>query len=399
MAYFNTTLDSLPALDADSQQHAERVQAFLKELIESHEGFIGFDQYMEAVMYAPGLGYYSAGSEKFGQSGDYVTAPLISPLFSQTIGHYVADRLITGDAILELGAGTGVMAADMLAYLAMLDVLPQKYYILEPSADLRQRQLNTLKKRVPELIEHVSWLDHLPSDGSFNGVIIGNEVVDAMPVKRFVLQESEVQELGVGYCDDHLCWKTSSSNEAFRQSVLSLLPYSIESYPDGYCSEYRPAVAGWLSALYQSMKSGMVMLLDYGFERSAYYEIARSNGTIRGYFRHFMLEDPFVFPGMVDLTASVDFTDVAESAVQQGFQVAGYTSQANFLVDSGLLERASEQQRTGIFQGDTHGRLSQAEAVKCLTDPGEMGESIKTMILGKAREINTCFKRDQRYRL
>jgi len=139
MAYFNTTLDSLPALDADSQQHADRVQVYLKELIESHEGFIGFDQYMEAALYAPGLGYYSAGSEKFGPAGDYVTAPLISPLFSQTIGQYVADRLIAGDAIMELGAGTGVMAADMLAYLATLDALPSNYYILESSADLRQR--------------------------------------------------------------------------------------------------------------------------------------------------------------------------------------------------------------------------------------------------------------------
>ena len=398
MAYFNTTVDSLPALDAESQQHAERVQTFLRELIESHGGFIGFDRYMEAVLYEPGLGYYSAGSEKFGSSGDYVTAPLISPFFSQTVAHYIAGRLIAGDAILELGAGTGVMAADMLAYLGAADALPSNYYILEPGADLRQRQLSTLTRLVPELVERVSWLDCLPSRESFSGVIIGNEVVDAMPVKRFVLQSGEIQELGVGFCDGHPCWKTSSADGIFKQTVLSCLPLSLESYPDGYCSEYRPVINSWLGALHECMESGMVMLLDYGYERSTYYAAARTNGTIRGYYRHYMLEDPFKFPGMVDLTASVDFTELAESAVQHGFQVSGYTSQANFLMDSGLLERVSAQQDLDAHVG-TPGYLSQAEAIKCLTDPGEMGESIKVIILDKGREIDAQFSRDQRYRL
>lgn len=398
MAYFNTTLDDLPALDTDSRQHAERMLTYLAEMIASHDGFIGFDQYMHAALYAPGLGYYSAGSEKFGPAGDYVTAPLMTPLFSQALAHFMAASMQSGDAILELGAGSGMMAADMLAYLETVAALPSDYRILEPSADLQQRQAATLRVSAPVYSNNISWLDSLPGDGAFNGVIVGNEVVDAMPVKRFVLQAGQILELGVGLDDGRLCWKTSTADDGFRQAVLSRLPYPLADYHDGYCSEYRPAVDGWVKMLSEYMRSGMVVLLDYGHERSSYYDTSRLNGTLRGYYRHYMLEDPFTFPGMVDLTASVDFTEIAESAVQHGFQVAGYTSQANFLIDNGLLDLA-QQMLDADSQQDTMGRLSQAEAIKCLTDPGEMGESVKVLVLTRSRDIETGFVRDQRYRL
>lgn len=398
MAYFNTTLDDLPALDTISRQYAERMLVFLVDLIASRDGYIGFDQYMQTVLYTPGLGYYSAGSEKFGPSGDYVTAPLMSPVFSRTLANFIAGRMTRGDAILELGAGTGVMAGDMLSHLEVAGSLPAEYRIMEPSADLRQRQSATLTEVIPAYIDNISWLDGLPADGSFNGVIVGNEVIDAMPVKRFVLQAGQVLELGVGLCEGRLCWKTKTADEVFVHSVLSRLPMPVERYPDDYCSEYRPATDAWVKMLYDYMQSGMVVLLDYGHERDTYYDETRRNGTLRGYYRHYMIEDPFIFPGMVDLTTSVDFTEIAESAVQSGFQVAGYTSQANFLIDSGLLDLARSEPAANKNSAATE-RLSQAEAIKCLTDPGEMGESVKVLVLSKSREIETGFSRDQRYRL
>jgi len=398
MAYFNTSIDDLPELDADSRKHAEQVRLFLVDLIEADNGFIGFDRFMETVLYAPGLGYYSAGSEKFGPSGDYVTAPLLSPLFSQTLARFISGQMRMNDVILELGAGTGVMAAEMLSWLNTTGSEPTTYNILETAADLRQRQMATLSTLTPEVAGRVCWLEQLSSDKGFNGVIVANEVIDAMPVKRFALISGQVLELGVGVCDGQLCWKTVVADSVFEQTVLSRLPSPIEHYPEGYHSEIRPTVSAWLKTLGEYMGSGLIVLLDYGHERSGYFETSRANGTLRGYYRHFMLEDPFVFPGMVDLTASVDFTEVAEAAVDNGFLVAGYTSQANFLIDNGLLERAADESiESGVNRDQT--RLSRAEAIKCLTDPGEMGESIKVMVLSKDRDIDTGFSRDQRYRL
>ena len=397
MAYFDTTLDHLPELDEVSAGHAEKVRQYLLELIHQHDGFIGFDQYMQSVLYAPGLGYYSAGSRKFGVSGDYVTAPMISPLFSETIAHFIARHQQPGDEILELGAGTGVMATDIISSLRANDQQPQAYRILEPSADLRQRQQQSLAcvndGNAPEL----HWIDHLDDRQSFNGFILGNEVIDAMPVRRFVLQSGVVQELGVGLDAGNIALKMRPADEQFANQVRSALPLSLDTYPDGYCGELLPSVDGWVNALGHYMNAGMVILLDYGYERAEYYRPDRVGGTIRGYFRHFLVTDPLVYPGMMDLTASVDFTRLAEVAVSHGFQVAAYTSQANFLIEQGLLEFAQAKMAQQTLSDKQ--RLQSAEAIKLLTDPGEMGESIKVMVLTRGRELQNGFVKDLRYRL
>ncbi len=397
MAYFDTTLDHLPELDEVSAGHAEKVRQYLLELIHQHDGFIGFDQYMQSVLYAPGLGYYSAGSRKFGASGDYITAPMISPLFSETIAHFIARHQQPGDEILELGAGTGVMATDIISSLRASDQQPQAYRILEPSADLRQRQEQTLASVNDGNAPELHWIDHLDDRQSFNGFILGNEVIDAMPVRRFVLQSGVVQELGVGLDAGDIALKMRPADEQLANQVRSALPLSLGTYPDGYCGELLPSVDGWVNALEHYMSAGMVILLDYGYERAEYYRPDRVGGTIRGYFRHFLVTDPLVYPGMMDLTASVDFTRLAEVAVNHGFQVAAYTSQANFLIEQGLLEFAQAKMAQQTLSDKQ--RLQSAEAIKLLTDPGEMGESIKVMILTRGRELQNGFVKDLRYRL
>jgi SAM-dependent MidA family methyltransferase len=397
MAYFDTTLDQLPELDQASAAHAEKVRQYLLEQVHQHDGFIGFDRYMQLVLYAPGLGYYSAGSRKFGASGDYITAPMISPLFSETIANFIARHQQPGDEILELGAGTGVMASDIISSLRANDQQPLAYRILEPSADLRQRQQQTLLPVNDGNAPELCWIDHLDARQSFNGFILGNEVIDAMPVRRFVLQSGEVQELGVGLDAGDIGLKIRPADEQFAGQVRAALPLATDAYTDGYCGELLPSVDGWVKALDQYMGTGMVILLDYGYERAEYYRPDRVGGTIRGYFRHFLVTDPLVYPGMMDLTASVDFTRLAEAAVSHGFQVAAYTSQANFLIEQGLLEIGQAKMARQTLSDKQ--RLQSAEAIKLLTDPGEMGESIKVMVLTRGRELQDGFMKDLRYRL
>ena len=394
MVYFNTTLDQLPELDHESSKHASRVTEYLAKQIEEHEGFIGFDQYMATVLYAPGLGYYSAGSEKFGTGGDYITAPLISPLFSRTLARFIAQHLGSGDQILELGAGTGVMAKDIIASLAESGVQADGYNILEPSAELQQRQRQMLEAVTDSGSVKVSWLDGLEEQQNFNGVIVGNEVIDAMPVQRFAIASGQVLELGVGLEARDLALKTRRARAELSELVESLLPLPLAAYPDGYSGEYRPAVDGWMQALNEYLHSGMLVLLDYGFEREEYYRPDRMQGTLRGYF---LVEDPLLYPGLMDLTASVDFTQLAEAAVNHGFHLAGYTTQANFLIDQGLAEVGQDELASN--PESDRARIGFSEAVKLLTDPAEMGESIKVAVLTKDRELNTRFSKDLRYRL
>ena len=397
MVYFNTTLDQLPELDDDALEHAAKVKQYLLQQINEHDGFIGFDQYMAFVLYAPGIGYYSAGSEKLGVGGDYVTAPLISPLFSMTLARFIAQHIGQVDEILELGAGTGVMARDIITSLTESGSRAVAYKVLEPSADLQERQRRVMEPVIDSEVMPVSWLDGLDAQEAFNGVILGNEVIDAMPVQRFVIQSGQIWELGVGLEDKQLGLKTRQASAEFSDLIKTRLPLPLDAYPDSYCGEYRPAVDGWLKALGEYMHSGMLLLFDYGFERAEYYRPDRLHGTLRGYYRHFLVEDPLRYPGMMDLTASVDFTQLAEAGAQHGFSVAGYTTQANFLVDHGLAEIGQEAM-AARNQSDLN-RINAAEAVKLLTDPGEMGESIKVVVLTKGRGIDTGFGKDLRYRL
>jgi len=394
MVFVKRDIGDLPALDTAQDAHMQKVLGSLGDLIEANNGFIGFDDYMAHVLYAPGLGYYSAGVTKFGAGGDYVTAPLISSLFSQTLARFMK-RHTPGDGdILELGAGTGVMAADILQALASEGRFPGKYYILELSADLRQRQQQTLEARVPDLVDRVCWLDSLDEETGFHGVIVANEVMDAMPVKRFVLRASEIRELGVGVEAGMPRWKEKTPDAGFEQHVLQCLQAPISHYPDGYCSEINLQLDGWIATLSSCLQQGTLLLIDYGFDRNDYYQPRRADGTLRGYYRHHAVDDPFFRPGLTDITAWVDFTRLAEAAGNHGLNVCGYTSQANFLLDSGLADLVGERPL-----GSEASRFQLAEEIKRLTLPGEMGETVKVMVLSKNDHIEAGFSRDMRYSL
>lgn len=398
MAFFNTSLADLPPPDNDAARHATNVQNSLHALIECKEdGFLPFDEYMQHILYAPGLGYYSAGCVKFGAAGDFITAPLITPLFAQTIASYIQRHLLIGDSILEVGAGNGQMAADILLSLHSAGKLPERYFILETSGDLRQRQQALLSENLGRLVfSRIEWLETLPDSPGFKGLIIGNEVIDAIPVKRFIIQNSEVYELGIGWEQGCLVWRQAAQSDMnLSNAVVKQLPTAASDYPDGYASEINLLLPAWVNGLADFLQEGQILMFDYGYERTLYYRTDRTQGTVCGYYKHFAVGDILRYPGLMDITAWVDFTALAESAQQAGLDVAGYTTQASFLVGNGLLELHNFDLKKETLTT----QLSHAEQIKCLLEPGEMGENTKVMALTKSRHVVSGFSQDMRYRL
>lgn len=388
------TVNELPAPSPEALAHSERLVAFIREEIDAAGGSLGFDRFMELALYAPGLGYYSAGSCKFGEAGDFVTAPELSPLFSRCLAHQCAEVLavIDGGAILEFGAGSGVMAADLLADLESSDALPSKYYILELSADLRARQQETLREKVPQLLERVSWLDGLPEAG-FRGVVLANEVLDAMPVHRFRVRNAKPYELCVVPEGEGFALREEEPGEELAAAIAKL-QQQVE-FPEGYESEVNLRAEEWVRGLAAFLEQGVALLIDYGFPRNEFYHTQRSRGTLMCHYRHRAHEDALILPGLQDITAHVDFTAMAEAAVEAGLSVRGYTSQANFLLANGLTELLNE------VQGDMRQQLTLAGQVKRLTMPGEMGELFKVMALARGwdRPLQGFAMRDERGRL
>lgn len=397
MAFFSAPLDQLPHLDDAAAEHAVAVCESLKALVaDAPDGFLPFDEYMQHILYAPGLGYYSAGSLKFGAAGDFVTAPLMTSLFSQTLAQYILNHRQGADSILEIGAGNGQMAVDILLFLQAEHALPEHYYILEASGDLRQRQQVLMKQQLcQEVFSRVQWLGSLPPQGSFQGMIIGNEVMDAMPVKRFVLEKGGVSELGVTWEGDGLIWQSTAADSKLAEYIRQHLPGDLQDYPDGYIFEVNLMLAGWIKELSDCLYQGQILMLDYGYERAEYYRSDRTGGTIRGYFRQYAVDDVLLYPGLMDVTAWVDFTGIAESAQTVGLNVSGYTTQGNFLLDVGLLQLAD----SGLDDQTSTQYLTQVEQIKTLLEPGEMGENVKVIALTKSCDINSGFTRDMRYRL
>ncbi len=398
MAFFSTYLNELPEPDAEARRHGDRVLTSLRQKIDSAGGFISFSEYMQHVLHAPGLGYYSAGREKLGSAGDFITAPMISPLFSQTLGQHLLSVLPDKGAILELGAGSGTMAADILLHLEKHQALPESYLILEPSADLQARQRQYLEQRLTSTFDRIDWLDSLPDKDSFTGIMIANEVMDAIPVEHFALQEGEIHQLGIGMEASRPCWKSRTAPAKLATQIEACLPLAVTDYPDGYRSEINLLLPGWIKALSSGLRTGGVLLLDYGYERAMYYRPDRLHGSLRAYYRHYDVDDVLLYPGLADLTAWVDFTAVAESALAAGLLVSGYATQANFLLENGLLNLM----QSGINGDDRQvnpGHLSSAEAVKRLLEPGEMGETVKVISLTKNSEPGPGFTQDIRYRL
>lgn len=366
---------TLPQPDPDSLAHSGEVAAFIRDRIAENGGSISFAQYMHHCLYAPGLGYYAAGATKFGQAGDFVTAPEVSALFGAMLASQCAAVLaqLESPAILEIGAGSGKLAADLLAALAQDDALPAGgYHILEVSAELQQRQRDLLTASVPELIGSVVWLDALPE--SFTGVVIANELLDALPVERFVRRNDGVRQVGVTATKEafSLCHREAPARLA---GAVEHIEQSLgERLADGYASEVCIAAAPWLSDLASSLTRGAVFLFDYGVGRREYYAPDRSGGWLRCHFRHHVHEDPLILPGIQDLTSWVDFTTIAEAALEHGLDIAGFVTQAQFLLGAGL-----EQAFADYAEMPTDAQLRLSAEIKLLTLPTEMGENFKCL--------------------
>jgi SAM-dependent MidA family methyltransferase len=372
----------LPVPETAALRQSEKLVSHIKNLINEQGGSIGFDQYMSTVLYEPGLGYYSAGSRKFGVDGDFVTAPEISPLFSQCLAYQSAQVLneLGSGKILELGAGTGVMARDLLLELEKLDLLPEKYFILEVSADLKQRQQQLLNESIPHLIERISWLDGLP-EKSFNGLILANEILDALTVKRFKKSSDSFKEMKVAIDNDEFIWLEHDLDLELEKTLNQLESELSDPVPEDYVSEINVNTKQWLSGLESVLQKGVMLFIDYGYSQQEYYHPERADGSLLCHYRHHVHADPFVYPGLQDITASVNFTEVAESAYSLGLHVSGYTNQAYFLFGCGL-----EKLLTDIASLDSKSHVEVTQQVKMLTLPEEMGERFKVIALTKEFE-------------
>jgi len=364
----------LPSLTADEKVHSEAVAALIRSRIEAAGGWLSFADFMEMALYAPGLGYYSAGSVKLGAGGDFVTAPEISDLFSRCVARQCADVLAaTGGDILELGAGTGRMAACVLQSLAQIGVLPERYAVLEVSGDLADRQRARLAKLPAQLQERVVWLDRLPAAGAMRGVILANEVLDALPVQRFVVRDGAARELGVGLID-------GGNGFAWQESSVVLADVDAAGLPEGYISEVCTRVDPWIAGVGQCLAQGALFLFDYGLPRAHYYHPQRFDGTLRCYFKQRAHDNPLINIGVQDITAWVDFTRAADAAFAAGLEVSGFVTQAAFLLGNGIESMTME-----VDDVATRARLA-GEARRLLM-PGEMGESFKVMALCRDLDV------------
>ncbi|MFD0740304.1 class I SAM-dependent methyltransferase [Lysobacter koreensis] len=382
---------SLPPPEADALAHSARLAAGIRaEIAASETAAIPFSRFMELALYAPGLGYYSAGASKFGQEGDFVTAPELGPVFAACVAQGVAPVLqqLGADAIFfELGGGTGAFAEVVLKRLLELDALPDRYAILEPSAQLRERQRERLQQRLtPPLFALVEWLDGpLPHD--WNGVLFANEVIDALPTPRFAIQHGEVYEEHVVVDGDGFA-RVLRPADAFLGNAVRQLERALGTpFAEGYRSELLPQLPYWIQAVSGGLTAGAMLFVDYGYPRAEYYQSARSDGTLRAFYRHRMHADPLRWPGLQDLTASVDFTALAEAGVAAGFGFAGYCSQASFLLGNGL---AQVLQRIEKIE-DVGERQRRHNEVKRLTLPSEMGERFQVMGFEKGVEFGAAF--------
>lgn len=372
---------SLPAPSDAALAHCRLVESRLRDEIAAAGGWLPFDRFMELALYAPGLGYYSAGLHKFGGSGDFVTAPEISALFGQTLARQAAQVLeLTGGDILEIGAGSGRLALDLLRELATIGRLPERYLILDVSADLRERQRRLLETQLPQLASRVVWLDALPE--TFSGLILGNEALDAMPVHMLAWRGGEIFERGVEWRDAAFCWGERPLTQGQLYQCTSQLPPARDTHGEAYISEVALAAGGFVATLAERLEHGMMLFIDYGFGESEYYHPQRSQGTLMCHYRHHAHDDPLCLTGLQDITAHVDFTAIAQQGISHGLHLLGYTTQANFLLNCGLIDILGR-----ISPDDTGAYLPLAAQAQKLVSPAEMGELFKVLALGKGIDL------------
>ena len=392
---------SLPMPDEDQRETSRRLSAVIADAIRAAGGWIGFDAYMARALYEPGLGYYSGGSRKFGEAGDFVTAPLISPLFGRCVAAQLAQWFDQGapQIVFEFGAGTGALAATILAALAETGHDGVRYRIVELSGELRARQRETLAAGVPEMLERVDWLDALPE--RIEGVVLGNELLDAMPVRLFGLAGGQVVERGVvlaredeaGHggergapqagrdADVRFAFADRPADSGFERAVRAAFDEAgwaaQGGWPDGYRSELGEQAAAWVASVGARLARGAVLLIDYGFPRAEYYHPQRAQGTLICHYRHRSHDDPLWLPGLQDITAHVDFSAVDAAARASGLATLGYASQAGFLIACGLPELAMRVSPGHAGQTDDWAR--QASALQTLVSEAEMGELFKAI--------------------
>ena len=373
----------LPPPSHDAVLASQAQQHLVADEIRHSAGWISFARYMELVLYAPGLGYYSGGAAKLGKDGDFTTAPEITSLFGATLAHVAAQLIMqTEPQILEFGAGSGKLAFDILTEMAELGVLVERYAILELSGELRARQKQALRD-----FPQVTWLDEMPH--AFSGLVIGNEVLDAMPVHLVINTAQGWMDRGVALSDQ----KFEFSDQPCEAALLAQIPEA-DTLPHGYLTEVHPIATAFMTSLAQMLNAGQggaALLFDYGFPAHEYYLAQRSQGTLMCHYRHHAHPDPFYLPGLQDLTAHVDFTAMARAALEGGLDLLGYTSQAAFLLDSGIGDLLLRTPPS-----DARRYLPQANALQKLLSPAEMGELFKVLAVGKNLEWPEKFERNDR---
>ncbi|MEQ1583656.1 MAG: class I SAM-dependent methyltransferase [Candidatus Nitrotoga sp.] len=372
-------MPSLPLPSPEAQAHSDQLRDLIHHDIARQGGWIPFSRFMELALYAPGMGYYSAGARKFGVAGDFVTAPEISSLFGRTLARQLVEIMAQSTPhILELGAGSGKLAVDILGELERQNSLPERYDILEVSADLRERQQSLLQARLPHLIDRVHWLDALPD--SISGVLVANEVLDALPVHLVRWTDANIVERGVASKGENFVWQ----ERLLESSMLLEIAQQIK-VPDDTLSDVSLAARGLVSSLSERLHQGVLLFIDYGFGAREYYHPQRTQGTLMCHYRHHAHDDPFFLPGLQDITAHVDFTAVAEAAIDAGLHLYGYTTQAYFLINGGITDLLAETDAENICD-----YLPLSAQLQKLTSPAEMGELFKIIALGKGVNMPLC---------
>lgn len=376
-------MQTLPQPNADAVMHSLALSEKIHQVIQNNDGWISFADFMHMALYEPGLGYYSGGAKKFGLSGDFVTAPEISPLFAKTLAKQVTQVLqaleIEGSpgSILELGAGTGRLAKDLLLALSETEIPVEKYLILEVSAYLREVQKASLQSELPPaLFEKVVWLDALPD--VFSGVVLGNEVLDALPVHVVKQGQNSINELGVISVNRQFDWQEKPLDDANLVQCIEQL-----KLPTDYTTEVCPAASGLMVSLAQVLKKGALFMIDYGFARDEYYHPQRRQGTLMCHYRHYSHDNPLLYLGLQDVTAHVDFTSIAEAGVDHGLVLEGFTTQAQFLINCGMMQLLE-----AFNQENSQDYLPVVAAVQKLLSPAEMGDLFKVIGFKKNLDID-----------
>jgi len=378
--------------DSDARAHSERLAALIRNQIATNGGALPFWRFMELALYAPGLGYYSAGATKLGPGGDFVTAPELGPLFAECVADALAPvlRPLGDDAVfMEIGGGTGAFAEAAIDRLLATGAMPARYAILEPSADLRERQRERLQARLaPEIFARVEWLQ-APIDEPWNGVVFANEVIDALPTSRFAVIEGEIYEEHVALDAHDAFVRVDRPADALLSAAVRHVERRCEHpFRDGYRSEVLPQLPYWLQAVIGGLDAGALLLIDYGYPRREYYDPRREDGTLRAFHRHRMTDNVFARVGLQDVTVSVDFTALAEAGTNAGLDFSGYCSQASFLIGNGLDQRLGDYESQAA---DEVARYAFRQQAKKLTLPGEMGERFQAIGFARNASLDHAF--------